>query len=339
MGLVLPQIVETKWNGRLEKWYINKGYTILKQGTKFMINVLDLSKKSGVFVQVKCDYCGKTYEIRYVNYNSIMESDVPKIACYDCRGNKISVSKTKHTIETIRKAFEEKNCTLLSTEYLGYTEYLYYICNNGHKTRTTWKDFLRGHGCRECATNENADKQRHSLEEVQDIFKNGGCKLLSNTYKNSNGKLKYICSCGNDKAEIDLSHFERGQRCNDCNETLGERKISQYLKGLNIIFKQQLTFPDCKNIHVLQFDFGVFDINNKLIMIIEYDGIQHFKPVKYFGGEENFIISKKRDEIKNKYCVDNNIPLLRIPYFDYKNIENIISAKLTEVTKASVFIL
>lgn len=216
MALVLPQMVETTWNGKMTDWYIGKGYSKLKQGSKFMVNVLDLKEKSGVFVKAICDYCGKKYEIRYCEYMLVMKSDIPKIACKDCKGNKITINKTKYTIEIIRDAFEEKDWILLSNKYPGYTKYLYYICENGHECKITWKNFLKGRGCKKCAVKVNADNQRHSLEEVQNIFIDGGCILLSDKYNNSKQKLKYICSCGNDKAEIDLSHFKRGERCGEC---------------------------------------------------------------------------------------------------------------------------
>ncbi|WLV25849.1 hypothetical protein QR721_06510 [Aciduricibacillus chroicocephali] len=50
--------------------------------------------------------------------------------------------------------------------------------------------------------------------------------------------------------------------------------------------------------------------------LIEFDGEQHFKPVHHFGGEENYQLTQKRDEIKNKYCQDNNLELIRIPYYE-----------------------
>ncbi len=60
----------------------------------------------------------------------------------------------------------------------------------------------------------------------------------------------------------------------------------------------------------MYFDFYIEDLN----LIIEYDGFQHFHPVKYWGGEDGLKENKERDLIKNKYCQDNNIKILRIPY-------------------------
>jgi hypothetical protein len=51
-------------------------------------------------------------------------------------------------------------------------------------------------------------------------------------------------------------------------------------------------------------------------LCIEYDGKQHFKPIKYWGGQKSFDLTKKRDKIKNEYCKKNNIILIRFGYKD-----------------------
>ena len=65
-------------------------------------------------------------------------------------------------------------------------------------------------------------------------------------------------------------------------------------------------------------------IGFELIVCIEYDGIQHFEPIERFGGKEEFSRTKIRDNIKTQYCKDNNIKLIRIPYWDFDNIEMIL---------------
>ena len=65
-------------------------------------------------------------------------------------------------------------------------------------------------------------------------------------------------------------------------------------------------------------------------LVIEFDGIQHFKPVKLFGGEKEFEKTKIKDEIKSRYCLDNNINLIRISYLEdieerLSNIEKLIT--------------
>lgn len=86
--------------------------------------------------------------------------------------------------------------------------------------------------------------------------------------------------------------------------------------------------------HGYRFDFYLPEYN----LFIEYDGEHHFKPVNFGGmsdedAEYNFILTQKRDKIKNKYCKDNNIHLLRIPYWENKNIETIISNHLQRLSE------
>ena len=87
----------------------------------------------------------------------------------------------------------------------------------------------------------------------------------------------------------------------------------------NIPYQTQVTFNDLKNIKPLRFDFGIYDKNtNQLIRLVEFDGIQHFKPQNYFT--HSLEETQKSDKIKNKYAKKNNIPLVRIPYTERDKI-------------------
>ena len=98
--------------------------------------------------------------------------------------------------------------------------------------------------------------------------------------------------------------------CPFCKESKGEKIIKNFLIDNNISFEQQKKFDDCKYKLKLPFDFYLSELN----ICIEYDGLQHYKCIKIFGGEKNFNLIKKRDEIKNDYCEKNNINLIRIKY-------------------------
>ena len=63
-------------------------------------------------------------------------------------------------------------------------------------------------------------------------------------------------------------------------------------------------------------------------MLIEYDGIHHFQPVDYFGGLESLKETKRNDKIKNRYCKKNRIPLIRVSYTYFENIEGILENEL-----------
>lgn len=120
------------------------------------------------------------------------------------------------------------------------------------------------------------------------------------------------------------------KRRNKTSISSGEREVRNFLVKNNIKFLQEYTFADCCNICLLSFDFVVFN-DNKIHCLIEYDGKQHFKPIKWFGGESNFKKQKQRDEIKNKYCEENDIKLIRIPYYNFCNIHNILKKELDDL--------
>ena len=119
--------------------------------------------------------------------------------------------------------------------------------------------------------------------------------------------------------------------CPFCNSkySKGERKIKEFLDSNLIQYDTQYKFEDCKHINSLPFDFVIFDSNNKIKCLIEYDGEQHYNFIKLFhGDEEGFKYQQLRDKIKTDYCKDHNIKLIRIPYTDYNNIEEILKIDL-----------
>lgn len=102
----------------------------------------------------------------------------------------------------------------------------------------------------------------------------------------------------------------------------GEYKVALILEENNISYQTQKTFPDCinpKTNHHLKFDFYLQEYN----CCIEYDGISHYIPNKYgsWNTLENVTETRYRDSVKDAYCKENNILLIRIPYWDYNILD------------------
>lgn len=91
----------------------------------------------------------------------------------------------------------------------------------------------------------------------------------------------------------------------------GEKIIHDFLTHKKIFFIYNKSLSDCKNLVKLRFDFYIPSKN----ICIEYDGIQHYKPIDFFGGESEFGKNKLRDKIKDQFCILNKIKLVRLPYF------------------------
>lgn len=95
---------------------------------------------------------------------------------------------------------------------------------------------------------------------------------------------------------------------------------------MGIEFTRQKIYDKCKFIRVLPFDFYIPEYN----ILIEYNGIQHYKPIGLFGGEEHLKYRQNNDNIKKNYCKENNIPLLIIRYDD-KDIEKTIKDFIAKI--------
>ena len=86
------------------------------------------------------------------------------------------------------------------------------------------------------------------------------------------------------------------------------------------ILYNNINFLDCKYKTYLLFDFAIFDKNNNLLCLIEYQGDIHFKSTGGWNTQESLIERQKRDLIKRQYCKKNNIRLIEILYTDYNKI-------------------
>jgi len=137
----------------------------------------------------------------------------------------------------------------------------------------------------------------------------------------SNKKVWWRCSVADDHEwEAPLSRRASGHGCPKCLISKGQLEVERVLKSHNINYETEKTFDGCKFKILLRFDFYIPGLN----LLIEYDGQQHFDPIKYFGGEKALKITQKRDKIKNKFAKENNISLLRIPYYSFNEIDEII---------------
>ncbi|MDF2790474.1 MAG: hypothetical protein K0S80_3575 [Neobacillus sp.] len=117
----------------------------------------------------------------------------------------------------------------------------------------------------------------------------------------------------------------------------GEERIAKWLSLNNITYIRQFRINECRNNKPLPFDFAVFDSNNNLSYLIKFDGEQHFNPRDFFGGEGAFLKRKENDEIKNKFCEENNIKLIRISYLEVNKIEIILGNHFSNIKQFNCF--
>lgn len=261
-------------------------------------------------VKVKHIVCGSTYL-------QIASESISGKGCLKCAQNNFIGGRLK-TNDDYLKDFEnisQNEYKLLST-YIKDDENVkieHLKCGNTFEMRAG--SFLQRKGCPKCAVLKRSEKQRWTTEmfiEFVDKNSNGEYLVLGN-YVNSqtNIKIKHL-KCGHIFNPTPRD-FVSGTRCPKCKSSRGEKIIYNILRSENIDFDTQFKFEDCRNQRPLPFDFKVKKEDGSFFLI-EFQGIQHYQPIEYFGGELAFDVRKTNDLIKKKYCKNNNIQLMEIPY-------------------------
>ncbi|MED4883864.1 zinc-ribbon domain-containing protein [Bacillus smithii] len=156
---------------------------------------------------------------------------------------------------------------------------------------------------------------------------------INNISQYSIKQLWWICSkCGKEfKKSVNKVAGRDKVNCQECSMSIGEREIYKFLKKYRIKFEREYTFDDLKGMgnRLLRFDFAVLDNNNDVICLIEYDGEYHDKLLN--PSNENYLLITTHDELKNTYCKDNNIPLIRIHFEHKKEIRSLLAKSLLNV--------
>lgn len=192
-------------------------------------------------------------------------------------------------------------------------------CNCGGIYDVTVHDLKSGHVryCPQCAHRRKAMShigERYGKLIILDIIpdkekrtKNGGYYCIAQ------------CDCG-ETITIPLTMILRKngqQSCGQCSVSKGENKIKELLQTHGVVFTQQETFNGKLKMKASARSCAVdFYLPNQKI-VIEYNGQQHYRPVNYFGGVENFNKQKTRDRWKASYCKEHHLKLIVIPYLDY----------------------
>lgn len=282
-------------------------------------------------VKVKCK-CGKEFKRRLdVLING------KYLFCKTCC-NKIITEGLKLDIDELKKeTLEISSCELVSNEYKNNRTKLSFRCLCGEIFNTSWGEFK---GANKKCCNKCSNLNRETLDTVKSfIYNNTNLEVLSETYTTLHNKLKLKCECGQEFyatfREIRDRNVRRCEKCRGHKSTL-ELYIEEILEKNNIEYISQYKYKDCKNINQLPFDYYLPKYN----LLIEMDGQQHFVPHRFSKDINKFADQLYNDAIKNSYCEDNNIPLLRIPYFEIKKSESMIIKEInkqvnTEITTES----
>lgn len=270
-----------------------------------VIAVVKKYKNGKTYCQCQCS-CEK-HTIKMVYKHSLLKGESKSCGCLS-----VELAQQRERSNRVGERFGNLVVKEMLYQYRGEKTYCVCDCDCGNEHVCSLSNLVTGHttscGCR---TGDKCwDGRRTDL--VGDRFGMLVVVEMLYGYKNGQTYCKCKCDCGNESI-VYIGNLKQGytQSCG-CMEGIsaGERLIKGILEDNNIKFVPQKRFNDCKNVLPLPFDFYLPDYNT----LIEFDGIQHFKPIEYFGGEEEFKRRQNNDAIKNKYCKDNKINLIRLPY-------------------------
>jgi len=283
--------------------------------------------KNTVAMNFKCG-CGNVFKTTFAKFKNRN-----KRQCNSC-GYKLRNKETRLTIKQV-KSFVEKNsdCKLISEGYVESNSPLKFQCGCGNEYTTSFAKFKHRNQrqCILCSTEERVSKRRKThdefVNEIKDMYDND-YEILSE-YKNDFTKVRVRHNkCGH-KYKVTPSNILRYRRCPKCMSSKGEKFINRWLRMNRLEFQTEYSFPNLtsRKGRVLRFDFAVFE-KGELKTLIEYDGGHHFKHVEGWQTKEQFKTVQRHDKLKNHYCKDNNIELLRIPHWKFDKLNEVLKNAL-----------
>ncbi len=212
--------------------------------------------------------------------------------------------------------------------YVNNKTNLIVICPIHGDFKITPSHHYVGHGCQHCTKNH----RKTNDEFIRLCEYTHGDKYFYNLVKFKSLKKNVVIICRiHGEFLQNAGHHVNGHGCPVCSSSHGERYIKEFLDINNIQYVREKTFEECNNIGKLRFDFYLPKYN----ICLEYDGIQHYKPIEYFGGVYDFEKRKYNDSIKDEFCKLNNIDLFRIKYLrpSIKNKERIFKLINKKINK------
>lgn len=207
--------------------------------------------------------------------------------------------------------------------YLGKGAYWHVQCRCGNK-KVVQAEALRNGAIVSCGCyHKEITRDKNLIDLSGKRFGYLTVLKLADSQLHSDIYWTVRCDCGTVK-DVAGGSMKSGNTisCGCKKRSVGEMMIDQLLTTNEIVFKPEYIFNDLVSIRCghPRFDFAILDIKGSPIRLIEFDGLQHYKPIDYFGGYDSFKIVKENDELKNQYALSHNIPLVRIPYTKRKSI-------------------
>lgn len=177
-------------------------------------------------------------------------------------------------------------------------------------------------------------KEEYSVDFTGKTF--GLLKVLGPTdmrASNGNQMWKCECQCSNKTiCYVSTNHLQTGNtKSCGClqSHSYGELKIAEILDEHNILYKKEYSFIDLPN---RRYDFAIFNTNNKIVYLIEFDGEQHYIETPFF--KTTLKEQQKIDQEKTKFAEEKGITLIRIPYWERDNLSfELLGVNINELSQ------
>jgi len=340
------------------KFHKSNPYTIkniklwLKLNNKEFELISDEYEKASIKLKWKClkEECGEEFKS---SWNDIIGNK----GCPFCAGKQVGLSNCLATKNTVlaKEWHPTKNGDLTPWDVTcGCNKYVWWQCSKNPKHMWYVKINKRnsGDGCPYCSGHKPSEdynllKNNPELCEEWDYEKNK--KRPEEYCPNANQYAYWKCKeCGH-KWKAKINNRNNGRCCPECSKSKGEKEISKIFINNNWIKISQEDFDKLinedkynNNYFISQMKYnGLIGVGGgllsydfhipKLNLLIEYDGEYHYKPIKNYKNEpikyakERYKKQCIHDILKNKYAMNNDIDLLRIPYWEFNNIEEILN--------------
>ena len=222
------------------------------------------------------------------------------------------------------KLASKKPTIILDGKYLGSKTKTKFRCLiDNFVWEATPFHILHDSGCPKCKSRKQSERQILSHEEyLKRLYKITNKIIPISKYIRNDVPIMHKClKCNHEWMVSPISLISERVGCPKCNCSKGENRIIKFLEDNSIEFVFQKKFEDLKNINYLFYDFYIPKFNT----LIEYDGEFHYIDIFKNGSFEN---DKTRDMLKDEYANKHNIKLIRIPYWDFNNIETILKTQL-----------
>ena len=199
-------------------------------------------------------------------------------------------------------------------------------CDCGKEVKVPKYNIISGNttscGCQRKETLHNRQEKKYKEYLGKKI---NYLTILDCFYKNNTFWYRCKCDCGKEctlQATKVYTHYL--QSCG-CIKSKAEESMAKILDSYNITYKREYKIQDCRDKQPLPFDFAFFSQEDELIGLMELNGQQHYIE-QGWSTKERVEYTQKHDKIKHDFCLQNNIPLLVIPYQFYDELEKFLTS-------------